>query len=105
VKARSELEAAALAGSVTAHGALWKQLGDVAYENWKKTHAAAPGKKAADAKGDGAGDDSGANPWGSGPGQWNITKQGALVKALGEAKAAGIAKAAGSFIGATRPAR
>jgi hypothetical protein len=47
VKARSELEAAALGGSVTAHGELWKVLGDVGYENWKKKHAAAPGKKAA----------------------------------------------------------
>ena len=47
VKERSELEAAALAGSVTAHGALWKQLGDTGYAAWKKKHLAAPGRKAA----------------------------------------------------------
>jgi len=45
----------------------------------------------------------GKNPW-SAEG-WSITKQGSVVKALGETKAASIAKAAGSFIGATRPAR
>lgn len=43
------------------------------------------------------------NPW-SAEG-WNITKQGAIVKALGEAKAAQIAKAANSHLGATRPTR
>jgi hypothetical protein len=108
LKARSELEAAALAGSVTAHGALWKALGDVGYERWKKEHAAAPGKKG---KAEGASDDDaaakgfeGANPWGPAP-AWNITKQGALVKALGEAKAAGIAKAAHSHLGATHPTK
>jgi hypothetical protein len=44
------------------------------------------------------------NPWGSGA-QWSITKQGALVRALGVEKASEIARAAGSFIGATRPAK
>jgi hypothetical protein len=103
LKARSELEAAALAGSVTAHGALWKQLGDVAYENWKKQHAAAPGKKgkAEGASDDDAGDDgSEFNPWSQAG--WNLTKQGQVVKALGETKAAAIAKKVGSHLGALR---
>jgi hypothetical protein len=47
VKARSELEAAALSGNVSAHGALWRELGDAGYERWKKAHAAQPGKVAA----------------------------------------------------------
>jgi hypothetical protein len=41
------------------------------------------------------------NPW-SKEG-WNVTKQGALVKSIGETKAAAIAAAAGSKIGATKP--
>jgi hypothetical protein len=47
IKAQSELESAALGGSVTAHGALWKKLGDQGYANWKKKHLAEPGRKAA----------------------------------------------------------
>jgi hypothetical protein len=42
------------------------------------------------------------NPW-SKEG-WNLTKQGALIKSLGEEKAAAIAQQAGSKIGATHPA-
>ncbi|AWO88239.1 hypothetical protein ABIE85_007111 [Bradyrhizobium diazoefficiens] len=42
------------------------------------------------------------NPWSAS--NWNITRQGEIVKALGLAKAQGIAKAAGSYIGATKPA-
>lgn len=41
------------------------------------------------------------NPW-SKQG-WNITKQGALVKQLGETKAGEIAALAGSHVGATKP--
>ena len=47
ITANREIEQAALAGSVSAHGALWKMWGDARYEAWKKQHAAAPGKKAA----------------------------------------------------------
>jgi hypothetical protein len=43
------------------------------------------------------------NPWTAD--RWNVTRQGAIVKAMGVEKAAGIARAAGSFIGATRPPR
>ncbi len=42
-----------------------------------------------------------ANPWLAA--NWNISKQGELIKAIGAAKAAEIAKAARSYIGATRP--
>jgi hypothetical protein len=47
ITANREIEQAALAGSVSAHGTLWKMWGDARYEAWKKQHAAAPGKKAA----------------------------------------------------------
>jgi len=105
IKARSELEAAALAGSVTAHGALWKALGDVGYENWKKQHAAAPGKKAADeatraaaAAAEAEGGDS--NPFKRAG--WNLTEQGRIAK-NDPALAARLAKAAGVTLGATHP--
>jgi len=42
------------------------------------------------------------NPWSKAG--WNMTKQGALVRQLGEVKAGEIAAQAGSFIGATKPA-
>lgn len=42
------------------------------------------------------------NPWSKGA--WNMTKQGALVRELGEQKASEIAASVGSHIGATRPA-
>jgi hypothetical protein len=47
VEARKELEAAALAGSVQAHGQLFKELGKAAYDEWRIKHAAAPGRPAA----------------------------------------------------------
>jgi hypothetical protein len=42
------------------------------------------------------------NPWSKAG--WSLTKQGALVRQLGEAKAAEVAAQAGSRIGATKPA-
>ncbi len=42
------------------------------------------------------------NPWGE---NWNLTKQGQIVKELGEEKAAQLAARVGSRIGATRPTR
>ena len=41
------------------------------------------------------------NPWHSS--NWNISKQGALLRAVGTEKAAAMARAVGSTIGATRP--
>jgi hypothetical protein len=41
------------------------------------------------------------NPWHSS--NWNISKQGALLRAVGPEKAAAMARAVGSTIGATRP--
>lgn len=72
----------------------------------------APEKKPAEKK-IAAGGDSGSNPWGSGPGEFNVTKQGQLIKMLinahgeeeGLKRAGQIAAAAGSKIGATRPAK
>ncbi len=52
------------------------------------------GKKSAD-------EDDSTNPWSSSA--WNTTKQSALVKTLGEAKARQIANAAGCDLGSTRP--
>jgi hypothetical protein len=46
VEARKQLEAEALAGSVSAHGRLFKQLGKAGYDEWKLKHAAQPGKAA-----------------------------------------------------------
>ncbi len=43
------------------------------------------------------------NPWAAA--SWSITRQGQIVRALGEVKAAQIAKSANSYIGATRPAK
>jgi len=43
------------------------------------------------------------NPW-SQEG-WSLTRQGQLVREIGEGPAAEIAKSAGSFIGATKPAK
>lgn len=44
---------------------------------------------------------SGENYWGK---EWNITKQGAYLRRMGEKAAADMAARAGSFIGATKPA-
>jgi hypothetical protein len=107
VKARGELEAAALAGNVSAHGQLWKQLGDAGYEAWKKAHRAAPGKPAADdgrkRNADGtfiADDDAETNPFKKAA--WSLTAQGQIAK-RDPALAARLAKAAGIALGATRP--
>jgi hypothetical protein len=44
---------------------------------------------------------NGDNPWSAE--KWNVTRQGAIVRAMGVEKAAAIARAAGSVIGATKP--
>jgi len=46
VEARKQLEAAALAGSVSAHGQLFKTMGKAAYDQWREKNAAQPGKAA-----------------------------------------------------------
>ena len=45
----------------------------------------------------------GSNPWGAT--SWNATAQSKLVRELGLSAASSIAKAAGSFVGATKPAK
>lgn len=100
----------AKAGNQTARGKLWRELhGDRPRTAEAETTAALDkllkgetpaAKKATDKPGP---THTGSNPWSADA--WNITAQGKLVKAIGEVKAAQIAKAAGSHIGATRPAR
>ena len=111
----AQLEADA-ATSVTKRGELFKVLGAAKFAEWEATNkkpaggndAAAIAKIEADLaalksgkKPNGA--DHSSNPWRAE--SWSVTKQGALVKAIGAAKAAEIAKAAGSRIGATKPAQ
>jgi hypothetical protein len=103
--------------SVTARGTLYKQIGAAKFAEWEAANSKKPaggdnaqaiakieadlvalkgGKKPSDA-------DRPNNPWSAG--SWSVTRQGELVRTLGIAKAASIAKAAGSFVGATKPAR
>jgi hypothetical protein len=108
VVAQKELEAAALAGNVSAHGRLFKSMGKVAYDQWRAKHAAQPGKAAdeaaaAAAAAAGADDKTRDNPWLAG--NWNATRQGQIVRSLGIEAAQRIAKAANSHVGATRPAK
>jgi len=108
--AQQELEATALAGNVSAHGRLHRTLGPERYQQWCKDHAAKPGKAAdevaaataaaAAANGD---DKTKDNPWLAE--KWSVTRQGQLVRALGIEAANRIAKAAGSHVGATKPAK
>ncbi|HUZ34024.1 MAG TPA: hypothetical protein VMV19_18235 [Xanthobacteraceae bacterium] len=87
IKARTDLEEKALAGSVTAHGLLLRSLGKSDYEKWLTKTGAKPGK----AVNDGEHSD---NPWAPGP-SFSVTKQGKILRALGEDKARAMAKAAG----------
>jgi hypothetical protein len=90
----------------TARAQLYKQLGPVEYSEREKAWGA-ENFKAGKAP-TGANDSTKAkpgkdNPWlGS---NWNTTKQGQIVRALGLAAAQRIAKAAGSYVGATKPAK
>lgn len=97
--------------NVSARGQLVRSLGEIAAlaraKEWGlrdlndyRTRGTRPGNANADNKKPGR-KSAGSNPW-SREG-WNITKQGALYRANPKA-AAEIAAAAGSFIGATRPA-
>jgi hypothetical protein len=96
------LQRDALAGNVTAHGRLSRQLGDVQYAEWCKANGAAPGKAATVEKTNETGHKSkSTNPW-SADG-WDFLRQQSITKSLGAAKAAELAAAAGSFVGATRP--
>lgn len=110
IEAQKELEAQALAGSVTAHGQLYKELGAIGYEQWKRKHAALPGKPGSDKPADTPEPSTdadvqragGVNPW-SKEG-WSVTRQGAAYR-LDPQLAERLAKSAGSHIGATRPAK
>ncbi|QPF91474.1 hypothetical protein [Bradyrhizobium commune] len=97
--------------NIDARMKLFKEVGDVNYNNMMAQWGATPTRNGERplpesretverAKQDKTAAD---NPWSASG--WNITSQGRLVKALGLETAQGIAKAAGSFVGATRPAR
>ena len=62
-----------------------------------------PESQGGGAKGGKPGTPAADNPWL--PKSWNLTKQGEVIRTLGETKAEQMAKAAGSFIGATAPAK
>lgn len=113
----SELMQAAFAGnggkgSPDARGKLVLAIGEDAAHDAARTYGLKSlhdyiSKGAAPVADDGKGDKSvkpkADNPWSAAG--WNVTRQGALIKSIGPEKAAGIAKAAGSFIGATKPAK
>ena len=82
VLAQNELEAAALAGSVSAHGKLFKSLGNERYQQWCATNAAKPGKAADTAAAEAAADnDQGReNPWLAE--KWNSRLRGACTKSI-----------------------
>ena len=104
--AQQELEGAALAGNVSAHGKLLRTLGKERYAQWCKEHAAKPGKvadEAAAAAAADAADKTKDNPWL--PDKWSVTRQGQIVRSLGIEAAQRIAKAANSHVGATKPAK
>lgn len=105
--------ALARSGNLTARAQIVRQLkGDVA-----ATDALIAGKTADDTGADKDRDAQGRfkaaspaekeagknNPWA--PDNFNVTRQGQIVKALGMEAAQRIAKAAGSHVGATRPAK
>jgi hypothetical protein len=105
--AQQELEGAALAGNVSAHGRLLRTLGAEKYQQWCKDHAAKPGKVADEAAAAAAlanaDDKTKDNPWLAE--KWNVTKQAQIVRALGIEAAQRIAKAANSYVGATKAAK
>ena len=107
--AARELEAAALAGDVTAHGKLYTSLGsnkaerDQRYAAWCKEHGAKAGKAAVDKAAAAADDDEKNNPWSAA--NWNVTEQGRIVRTLGIAVAQRLSASQGSSIGATKPAK
>lgn len=98
--------------NLTARGKLVREVGQACYDSlmqrWGATHTTNGVKPGPEPRKDEnprspEGQASQNNPWSAA--KWSITRQGEVVKALGLVKAQGIAKAAGSFIGATKPAR
>jgi hypothetical protein len=100
-------EEALRTGSLKAHGALFNQLGEVEYQNWKSRTGAEPGKPAAHMNG-ATPTPTASNPFSKAG--WNISKQGALYAAFEKAhgkdkaleKLSAIARAAGVTVGATK---
>lgn len=107
---RSLADRAFVDGNVTARGALVKQLGmteaDKLAQQYGLHGVSDPRRGAAPSQDDGTkknGDPARHknNPFHKS--NWNVSKQGALLKAVGPEKCAAIAAAVGSRIGATRP--
>ena len=107
---RSLADRAFLDGNISARGTLLREVGEVEATRiaqsygLKSLHDTARGTRPADAvdgseKKAGTADHS-KNPWGR---NFNVTRQGQLVKALGVDKAAALARSVGSHIGAVRP--
>lgn len=101
----------ALAGSVTAKGKIAKAFGAgldnseasrKAVEQTERYLKAENAKRTKTEGGDNKGDPKGSNPWS--PNGWNLTKQMAVYRS-DPAMAARLSKAAGSYVGATHPAK
>jgi len=101
-----ELKRKALSGNVTEHGRLRNHLGGLAYDEWCASTGAKPGVTilASELNGEKVHQIKKAsltNPWSAAA--WNTTKQGQLVRSLGQEKAEQIAAAAGCKLGSTKP--
>jgi len=109
-KVDPQLLASARAGNITAKGRLVRQLGSLAAADAVLADKANTGTDDTprDEKGRFVGatpqekEAAANNPWGS---NWNVTRQGQIVRSLGIEAAQRIANAAGSYVGATKPAK
>jgi len=104
---RSLADRAFIDGSLRARGELVAQVGEAEANKIAQRYGLRTffdtrrGKLPADAIGKPNGADHSKNPWHKS--NWNISKQGALLRAVGEEKAAQIAASVGSRIVATKP--
>lgn len=95
-------------GNITARGQLIREVGQAEADKiaqrygLRNTADTRPGKSPEGAPRAKGRDNAPSNPWSKSG--FNVTKQGQIVRALGIEKAAAMARAAGSYIGATRPA-
>jgi hypothetical protein len=109
-KVDPQLLASARAGNITAKGRIVRQLGSLAAADAVLADKSNTGADdtARDEKGRFVGatpqekEAAANNPWGP---NWNATRQGQIVRSLGIEAAQRIAKAAGSYVGAVRPAK
>ena len=97
-------------GNLTARGALLREVGEAeanriaqsyGLRNMADTRRGTRPEGASEEHSKPNGKDRSANPWRAG--QWNISEQGRLVRALGVEKAAQIAASVGCSLGSTHP--